>query len=57
MLGGLGGAVAEALSETAAVVHRRLAVSGVPSSGPGSKLLEEHGISASHIVRVVKSMA
>lgn len=49
--GGLGAAVAEALSDTGIVVHR-LAVRELPRSGPPRQLLERYGIGRGAIVRV-----
>ncbi len=55
--GGLGEAVAGALSEESGVVIKRLFVTGIPrSGGPGAKLMEIYGISASYIVTAVKSL-
>lgn len=54
--GGVGSAVAEALSEESGVTIKMLAVSRVPSSGPGGKLLQEHGIAADGIVAAVRSV-
>ncbi len=54
--GGLGEAVAGALSLESGVVVKRLFVTGIPRSGPGAKLMEIYGISASHIVTAVKSL-
>ncbi len=53
--GGLGEAVCAALSEERVCV-RRLAVTGIPRSGPGSVLMEMYGVSASHIVKAVKGL-
>ncbi len=54
--GGLGEAVAGALSEATNVRVRRLAVPGVPRSGPGAVLMDMFGISANHIVKAVKDL-
>ena len=54
--GGLGEAVAGAVSEEAGIRVRRLAVTDVPRSGPGSVLMDMYGISANHIVKAVKEM-
>jgi transketolase len=54
--GGLGEGVAGAVAEDGGVKVHRLAVTGVPRSGPGSVLMEIYGISASHIVKSVKAM-
>ena len=55
-VGGLGEGVAGAVAEDGGVKVHRLAVTGVPRSGPGSVLMEIYGISASHIVKSVKAM-
>ena len=54
--GGLGEAVAGALSEETGVKVHRLAVTGIPRSGPGSVLMDMYGISAKHIKSAVKAM-
>lgn len=54
--GGLGEAVAGALSEEAGVRVRRLAVTDIPRSGPAADLMEIYGISASHVVKAVKGL-
>ena len=54
--GGLGEAVAGALSEETGVKVHRLAVTGIPRSGPGSVLMDMYGISAKHIKNAVKAM-
>ena len=54
--GGIGEAVAGALSEERDVTVRRLAVSTVPRSGKPDELLEMFGISDSCIVKAVKLM-
>jgi transketolase len=51
--GGLGDAVAEALSP-AGVVVERLAVRAIPRSGQPDELVDKFGISARHIVEAVK---
>jgi len=56
LTGGLGEAVAGAVSEEKGVIVRRLAVREVPHSGPGAALMEKFGISASCIVKAVKEM-
>ncbi len=53
-IGGLGEAVAGALSEESGVIVKRLFVTGIPRSGPGAELMEIYGVSASHIVSAVK---
>lgn len=53
--GGLGEAVYSALAE----LHfkfRQLAVRGLPRSGPSGALMDQHGISARHIVKAVKEV-
>ena len=52
--GGLGEAVCGALSDEPGVRVRRLAVTDIPRSGPGSVLMDIYGISANHIVKAVK---
>jgi len=54
--GGLGEAVAGALSEETGVKVRKLAVTGIPRSGPGSVLMDIYGISARCIKEAVKNM-
>ncbi|GBM36157.1 Transketolase-like protein 2 [Araneus ventricosus] len=51
--GGIGEAVAGAVSCCRNTILTRLAVSGVPRSGPPSVLLDMFGISANHIVKAV----
>jgi transketolase len=55
--GGLGEAVLSALAESGAPPRRfqKLAVTGMPHSGKPEELLEAFGISANHIVSVVKN--
>jgi transketolase len=53
--GGIGDAVAEAVADAGFTVHR-LAVREIPRSGKPEELLERFGISASHIVKEVKSL-
>ncbi|XP_042309922.1 transketolase-like protein 1 [Sceloporus undulatus] len=53
--GGIGDAVASAVSEEPGILVHSLAVSGVPRSGKPSELLDLFGISAKHIVAAVKS--
>ena len=52
--GGLGDAVAQALSGKAEIVH--LAVKGLPRSGKPEELLDKYGIDANHIKRAVKEL-
>jgi transketolase len=54
--GGIGDAVAEAVAEANIRVHR-IAVREIPRSGKPEELLERFGISASHIVDAVRSVA
>ncbi|CAI5778856.1 Transketolase like 2 [Podarcis lilfordi] len=53
--GGLGEAVAAAVSGEPGILVQSLAVSAVPRSGKPSELLDAFGISAKHIVAAVKS--
>lgn len=48
--------MAGALSEETGVKVHRLAVTGIPRSGPGSVLMDMYGISAKHIKNAVKAM-
>jgi transketolase len=52
--GGLGDAVAEALSPLGGVPITRLAVREIPRSGQPEELLDRYGISAKHIVEAAK---
>jgi transketolase len=52
--GGIGDAVAEAVSDTDIRVHR-LAVREIPRSGKPDELLDRFGISAKHIVEAVRA--
>ena len=54
--GGIGDAVAEAVSDAGIQVHR-LAVREIPRSGKPEELLDRFGISASHIVDAVRAVA
>jgi transketolase len=54
--GGIGDAVAEAVSADGIRVHR-LAVREIPRSGKPEELLDRYGISSKHIVAAVKSVA
>jgi transketolase len=54
--GGIGDAVALAVADAGFTV-RRLAVREIPRSGKPEELLDRYGISASHIVEAVKSVA
>ena len=47
--------MAAAVAEEGGIKVHRLAVTGIPRSGPGSLLMEDYGISASHIVKAVKA--
>lgn len=51
--GGIGDAVASAVSDCRNIIVSRLAVNGMPRSGPSSGLLDMFGISAKHIVKAV----
>ena len=55
-VGGLGEAVAGALSEEVNIRIRRLAVTGIPRSGLCHELLEIYGISSAHIIKAVKDL-
>lgn len=55
--GGLGDAVLNVFAEKAPVPIRKLAVRGMPGSGKPEELLDQAGISASHIVRAVKELS
>ncbi len=52
--GGLGDAVAQALSGKAEIIH--LAVKDLPRSGRPEELLDKYGIDANHIKRAVKEL-
>jgi len=52
--GGLGEAVSGVTAMTAGVRVKRLAVTGMPRSGPPAELIDMFGISARHIVKAVK---
>jgi transketolase len=54
--GGIGDAVADAVSEAGIRVHR-LAVREIPRSGKPAELLDRYGISANHIVDAVHAFA
>lgn len=51
--GGLGEAVAGAVSMEGGIRVKRIAVTGLPRSGPSNALIEMYGISAQHIVEAV----
>jgi transketolase len=53
--GGIGDAVAEAVSDAGFTVHR-LAVREIPRSGKPEELLERFGISAAHILNAVREV-
>jgi transketolase len=53
--GGIGDAVAEAVSDTAIRVHR-VAVREIPHSGKPEELLDRYGISSRHIVEAVRAV-
>ena len=52
--GGLGDAVAQALSRKAEIIH--LAVKDLPRSGKPEELLDKYGIDANHIKKAVKEL-
>jgi len=54
--GGIGDSVLDAVSNCRNMVVRKLAVNGVPRSGPPAELLEMFGISANNIVRAVNDV-
>jgi transketolase len=54
--GGIGDAVAAAVSEAGIKVHR-IAVREIPRSGKPEELLDRYGISAKHIVETVKHLS
>ena len=54
--GGLGEGVAAAVAEEGGIKVKRLSVTGIPRSGPGSVLMDIYGISANHIVKAVKAI-
>jgi len=54
--GGIGDAVAEAVSDAGIRVHR-LAVREIPRSGKPEELLDRYGISAKHIVEAVRAVS
>jgi transketolase len=54
--GGIGDAVAEAVADAGFAVHR-LAVREIPRSGKPDELLDRFGISATHIVDAVRTVA
>lgn len=54
--GGIGEAVAAAVSDERDIIVKRLAVRGVPRSGKPEELLDVFGISSPHIVKAVKEL-
>jgi transketolase len=54
--GGLGDAVRTVFESEGGIRVRSLAVTGLPRSGPSAVLLEQFGISASHIVSAAKGL-
>jgi len=52
--GGIGDAVSGAVAMEKDICVRKLAVTGLPRSGPSAELLKMFGISAEHIVQAVK---
>jgi len=53
--GGLGEAVSGAVSMEAGIRVKRLAVNGLPRSGPAAALIEMFGISSNHVIDAVKN--
>lgn len=53
--GGLGEAVSGAISMESGMRVKRLAVTGLPRSGPSAALLEMFGVSSKHIIDAVKN--
>lgn len=53
--GGLGEAVSSAVSMEAGIRVKRIAVTGMPRSGPADALIKMYGISSSHVVDAVKA--
>ena len=57
IIGGLGGAVAEVLSERRPTLMRRIGVRDVNiESAPNEALLEQHGLTPGHIVAAAKEI-
>lgn len=56
VLGGIGEAVASAVSECRDITVKKLAVREVPRSGKPAELLDRYGISASCIVKAVNQI-
>ena len=54
--GGLGGAVAEVLSENEPRVMKRLGIKGFGQSGPAGELFKKYNIDSTAIVRTVNGM-
>lgn len=54
--GGLGDAVCAAVSEEASITVHKLAVTGMPRSGPSAVLLDMFGISKKHIVALADKL-
>ena len=54
--GGIGDAVALALSGRPGVVVERIAVRKIPGSGPGAVIMNDVGITAPHICKAVKKL-
>merc|ERR1712224_987574 len=53
--GGIGEAVSGAVSMEGGIRVKRLAVTGLPRSGPSAALIEMFGISSNHVINAVKS--
>jgi transketolase len=57
IIGGLGGAVAETLSEVYPVPIRRVGLRDVfGESGPNGALLEKYGLTAGHVVDAARAL-
>ncbi|XP_046840258.1 transketolase-like [Xenia sp. Carnegie-2017] len=54
--GGIGDAVCSAVSADSSIVVHKLAVNGLPRSGPSAALLDMFGISSKHIVALAKKI-
>lgn len=55
--GGIGDAVCSAVSSEPSISVHKLAVNGLPRSGPSAALLDMFGISSKHIVALAKKIA
>ena len=54
--GGIGDAVCAAVSAESSITVHKLAVNGLPRSGPSAALLDMFGISSKHIVALAKKI-